>query len=153
LAVLLAAMIPTPSIAFELHGIGPRVGSVDPEGGDATFAAGMHLDFEQAGSRVHLLPNVLFWGEGGLNDVNPNFDVMYHFGSAGQVSPYVGTGVGVHFYTSDGPADASTDLGGNFFGGVLVPVRPMSLFLEAREVVSDRNQFGILTGMTFPLGH
>lgn len=45
------------------------------------------------------------------------------------------------------------DLSGNFFGGVLVPVRSMSMFLEAREVVSNQNQFGILTGMTFPLGH
>lgn len=153
LLVALALMIPSTSNAFSLGGIGPRIGMIDSDGTDGAFAAGLHLDFEKAGSRVHLLPNILFWGESGLSDVNPNFDLMYHFGHAGRVSPYLGAGVGMHFYSSDGPSDPGSDVSANFFGGILLPVRPMMLFVEARTAVSDQNQFGILTGMTFKIGH
>lgn len=151
LAALLILMIPSTCDAFALGGIGPRIGAVDPDGVDGTLAMGMHLDFEKAGSRVHLLPNILFWEENGLSDVNPSLDVMYHFGAAGTVSPYLGAGVGVHFYGSDGPGDPGTDPSANFLGGLLLPARPMTLFIEGRAAVSDRDQFGILTGATFGL--
>lgn len=148
---VLALLNPVTGSAFGIAGVGPRVGSVDPDGMDATFAAGAHLDFEQPGSHVHLIPNIMFWNKDGFGDVNPNFDVMYHFGAAGEVSPYVGAGGGLHFYSSDGPSDPGTDPSANFFGGLLVPTRAFSLFVEGRAVVSDRDEFGILTGATFPL--
>jgi hypothetical protein len=152
LVLLVPLLVPSTSDAFSLGGIGPRIGAIDPEGLDGTFAMGMHLDFEKAGSRVHLMPNVLFWDESGLSDINPNLDVMYHFSPAGRVSPYLGAGVGIHFYSSDGPGDPGSDPSANFFGGLLLPVGPTSLFLEGRAVVSDMNQFGILAGATFALG-
>jgi len=149
---LLVLFVPSTSDAFSLHGIGPRIGAVDPEGMDGTFAFGAHFDFEKAGSKIHLIPNVLFWDQSGLSDLNPNLDLMYHFSPAGRVSPYIGGGVGMHFYSSDGPSDPGSDPGANFFGGVLIPVQSSSLFFEGRAVVSDLNQFGILAGMTFSLG-
>ena len=139
--------------AFGLTGIGGRIGAMDPDGGDGTLAGAAHLDFEESGSRVHLQPNVFLWGEGGLNDVNPNLDGFYHFNPAGRVSPYVGAGVGVHFYNSDGPGDPGTDLGVNLLAGVLFPSGRTSFFAEGRYVASDRSQLGLYGGVTVPLHH
>jgi hypothetical protein len=151
LAICLLAL-PSTSSAFSLTGIGPRLGVTDPDGVDGTVAFGGGLDFQQSDTRFHLQPNVLYWSNEGLSDVNPNFDVMYHFQPAGHVSPYAGAGLGLHFYGSEGPGDPGTDLGANLFGGVLLPTHTADFFVEGRAVVSDRDQLGIYTGANFILG-
>jgi hypothetical protein len=148
---LIILLAPSVGLAMDLAGVGPRVGAVDPDGMNGTFAVGAHLDFQEAGSRVHLVPNLMFWDESGLSDVNPNLDMMYHFNPAGTVSPYMGAGVGIHFYSSEGPGNPGTDPSANFFGGLLFPSRAMSFFVEGRAVVADRDQFGVLTGVTLPV--
>ena len=97
LAFLAFALVPSSATAFDLSAIGVRAGEMDPEGAGGAFTVGGHLEFEQSGTRLHLQPGVLFWSSGSLSDVNPNFDVMYHFQRAGTVSPYVGGGAGLHF--------------------------------------------------------
>jgi len=153
LALLMAALIgfATQASAYQLAGIGGRLGSLDPEGADGTLGVGASLEFEQSGSQVHLQPNVIYWSENGLSDVNPNFDISYHFAPTGSVSPYLGAGFGLHFYGSDGPGDPGTDPGANFFGGVVLPTRTVSLFFEGRVAATDRDQFGLFTGLTFPV--
>jgi len=143
---------PTTAAAFGLYGVDAKVGVLDPEGVDGTLAVGGGLNFQQAGSHVHLMPNVVFWSENGLSDVNTNFDASYHFEPAGRVSPYLGAGVGAHFYSSDGPGDPGTDVGPNFFGGLTLPMSGASFYLEGRAAVTDRSQFGLMTGATFYLG-
>lgn len=153
LALLMAALIgfASEACAYQLAGIGARLGAIDPDGADGTLGVGAGLEFEQPGSQVHLQPNVIYWSENGLSDVNPNFDVSYHFAPAGSVSPYVGAGFGLHFYGSDGPGDPGTDPGANFFGGVTLPTRAMLLFFEGRVAATNRDQFGLFTGLTFPV--
>jgi|GEM_PF-1961562 hypothetical protein len=152
-AILMALALPHPANAFHLVGIGPRVGFTDPEGVDNTLNVGGGLDFEQAGTRFHIMPSLLYWKQDGLSDVNPNVDAMYHFSPAGHVSPYVGAGLGIHAYSQDGPDDPGTDVGMNYFGGVLFPTGGTSnLFVEARGVLADRDQFGLLGGVNFSLG-
>ena len=143
---------PTAAAAFALYGADARVGVLDPDGVDGTLAVGAGLNFQQAGSHVHLMPNVIYWSESGLSDVNTNFDASYHFEPAGRVSPYLGGGLGMHFYSSDGPGDPGTDLGPNLFGGVTLPMSGASLYLEGRTTLTDRSQFGLMTGATFYLG-
>ena len=150
---LVLLLVPSAGHAMGIGGVGARIGALDPDGMDDTFAMGAHVDLQEAGSRVHLVPNLMLWEESGLSDVNPNVDMMYHFGPAGTVSPYLGAGVGLHFYSSDGPGDPGTDPSANFFGGLLVPTRAMSLFFEGRATVADRDQFGVLTGVTIPVSH
>ncbi len=91
-----------------------------------------------------------------MQDVNPNFDLMYHFNRAGKVTPYVGGGAGMHFYSVDLPGGVNnnhSDLGANMFGGVLIPASSLRLFGEARYVASDISQFMITGGVTVPFGH
>src|SRR5216110_2636667 len=115
---------PTTAFAFALYGA------------DATLAVGAGLNFQQAGSHVHLMPNVVYWSESGLSDVNTNFDASYHFEPAGRVSPYLGGGLGMHFYSSDGPRDPGTDVGPNLYGGVTLPMSGASLYFEGRTTLT-----------------
>jgi len=153
-AVLLAAWA-APAHSFGLSGAGARLGTTDPEGADASLAGGGHLEFEEAGSRLHIMPGVLFWSNDGLTDVNPNLDLYYHFAPAGRVSPYVGAGAAVHMYSADGPGDPGTDLGLNLFGGALFPLGSSStrLFAELRHSATDLSQTSIFGGLTFPISH
>ena len=151
-ALLLALATPTPASAFTLVGAGPRLGVTDPDGVDGAMTVGAGLDFEQSGSRVHIVPSLLYWNESDLSDINPNFDVMYHFNSAGRVGPYLGGGLGIHAYSQDGPGDPGTDVGANLFGGVLFPSRGATFFMEGRAVLADRGQIGLLGGVNFNLG-
>lgn len=141
-----------PASAFAPAAMGPVVGAVDPDGVEGAFSIGAEVSLEQPGSAVHLEPNLLYWSENGLSDVNPNFDVSYHFLPSSQVSPYVGAGAGLHFYSSDGPDDPGTDPGANFFVGVTLPAQSMRFFFEGRVAATDRTQAGILAGAMFYLG-
>jgi len=152
LALLALATWSSGAHAFGLSGIGARVGSVDPEGRDGSLAAGAHLELEEQGSRVHLAPGFLYWSNDGLSDFNPNFDLFYHFSPRGRVSPYVGAGAALHFYSNDGPGDPGTDVGANFFGGVLFPSPSTRFFIEARYAATDRSQASIFGGITLPIG-
>jgi hypothetical protein len=156
LAIALALVfVPSSSSAFGLSGIGGRVGSVDPDGADGAVTVGGHFEFEESGSRLHLQPGVMFWSADGLSDVNPNFDLMYHFSPSSSVGPYLGAGAGAHFYSFDVPGadDSDTDFGANLFGGVLFPTRSLRFFAEGRYVASDRSQVMITGGVTMPLHH
>ena len=83
LAVLATAAWTAPAHSFGLSGAGVRLGATDPEGADASLAGGGHLEFEEPGSRVHIMPSVLFWSNSGVTDVNPNLDLYYHFAPSG----------------------------------------------------------------------
>ena len=138
--------------AVQLSGVGGRFGSLDPESRDQAMAVGAHLEFETVGSRVHVQPGFLYWSSDRLSDLNPNLDVFYHFAPPGQVSPYVGAGVGLHRYAFDGGPDPGTDAGANFFGGLLVPAGTTHVFLEGRYAATDRAQASILAGVTARIG-
>ncbi len=152
-AFLAAALMIAPltnASAFGLTGAGGRLGYVSPDGVDGTAAFGGHLEFQQSGSRWHLQPNVMFWSQDGVSNINPNFDVYYHFEPMGVVSPYLGAGLGVHILEFDGGGDRS-DVGANLFGGVTFPMASSNLFLEGRYAATDLSQFGINGGVTFLL--
>ena len=152
LALLALATWTSGAHAFGLSGIGGRLGTLDPEGRDGSLAAGAHLEFEQAGSRVHMTPGFLYWSNDGLSDFNPNLDLSYHFSPAGRVNPYVGAGAALHFYSNDGPGDPGTDTGANFFAGVLFPTPSSRFFIEGRYAATDRSQSSLFGGITLPFG-
>lgn len=151
-ALISVAALTNPASAFVPTAMGPVIGAVDPDGVEGALQIGAEMSLEQAGSAVHLEPNLLFWNENGLSDVNPNFDVSYHFLPAHQVSPYIGAGLGLHFYSTDSASDPGTDPGANFFGGVTVPAQSMRFFFEGRVAATDRTQAGVLAGAMFYLG-
>lgn len=147
LAAVLAA--PIPAHAFGFAGWGGKLGYISPESLEGTLTVGAHLEFAQSGSRLHLLPSVMYWNTNGLSDFSANGDLYYHFVHEGMVTPYVGAGLGLQWVDSDGSRGAETDLGANLFGGLKFPSPAASYFLEGRYTASDISQFAILGGITF----
>ncbi len=147
-AVCAGLILASPAFAFTLHGIGGKAGVTDPENGDMTPVGSIHLEFEQGGTRWHMLPSVRFWSENGVSDVNPNLDFYYHFMPPGAITPYLGAGVGVHAYSVD-HGENNTDLGANVFGGLRFPASHVHFFAEARYAATDLSQFDLVGGITF----
>jgi hypothetical protein len=152
LMVLLAPALAR-SQSFTLTGIGGRVGMVDPEGGDSTVGLGFHLEFAKPGSRWHLAPEILYWSDDPLTDVSVGVNGYYHFLPPGRVTPYVGAGAGIHFYSFDVEGvDGETDAALNLLGGVRFPLGENAhLFAEVRYVATDLDQVQAYGGFTVPL--
>lgn len=147
LAGLLAT--PPPASAFNLTGFGGKLGYLTPENRDGTLAVGAHMEFERSGSRVHLIPSVMYWKADDLSDLSANADLYYHFFPEGQITPYLGAGLGLNAYHSDGSNQSDTKLGVNLIGGFRFPAPSVHYFLEGRYTAGSVTQFGILGGITF----
>lgn len=144
----LLAMGAMPAHAFGLSGIGGKIGFANPDDLESTTMWGAHAEFERPGSRLHLMPNVMYWNEDGVRDLSANFDVYHHFGPEGTVTPYLGAGVGMNFYDFEGGGD-ETDLGFNVMGGLKLPGPSSHYFIEGRYSASEFSQFALLGGVTF----
>ena len=140
---------PPPASAFGLTGFGGKLGYLTPENRDGTLAVGAHLEFEQQGSYLHLLPNVMYWQVGDLSDLSGNADLYYHFASEGQVTPYVGAGLGINSFRDDRSNQSEAKLGLNVIGGLRFPAPAAHYFVEGRYTASDISQFSVLGGITF----
>lgn len=148
LAITLLMVSPGVSHAFRLAGWGGKVGVLDPDGGDSGPAVSAHLEYDQRGTAWHILPSAMFWDSDRTTGLSVNFDMYYHFVSAGSTTPYLGAGVGVNHFDFDG-SDDSTRLGLNLFGGLRFPMRAGHLFLEGRYTSSRVDQTSLLGGVTF----
>ena len=109
----------------------------------------MHAEFEQHGTQLHLLPNLMYWNEDRMRDVSPNLDVYYHFNREGRVTPYFGGGLGLHFIRDERGDRGGTDVGMNLLGGLRFPGAGNHYFLEGRYTATELSQFAVLGGVTF----
>ena len=148
-ATLAMALMAVPVHAYEVSGMGGKLGYASPENLDGTASLGVHAELEKPNTHVHLLPNLMYWKVDRVRDVAPNMDVYYHFNPEGRVTPYLGGGLGVNFVHNSRVDRGSTDLGVNVMGGVRFPAATNHYFLEGRYTASDINQVSVLTGITF----
>jgi opacity protein-like surface antigen len=143
---------PPPASAFGLTGLGGKLGFMAPENLDGTMVVGGHLEFEQHGSRVHLVPGLMYWKSNNVSDLAANADLYYHFSPEGVITPYVGAGLGLNFLSNERSSDSTTKLGANLFGGLRIPAANLHYFFEGRYTASDLSQFALLAGVTFHTG-
>jgi hypothetical protein len=143
------AVIPVTSHAFEMTGAGGKVGYASPEDLDGTAMVGGQVELEQSNTRIHLVPNLMYWKVDGVSDVNPNFDVYYHFRPEEKPSPYLGGGVGINRSHSEGTDRTDTNLGANVIGGMRFPAGSHNYFVEGRLTASEVSQVSLLGGITF----
>ncbi len=146
---LMLVAAPRGALAFRLSGGGASLGFTNPEDLDGTLDVGGHVEFEQAGTRVHLIPGVRFWNVNGTSDLNVNGDLYYHLNPEGVATPYLGAGLGLHMMNNDRTDESSTSLGPNLFGGVRFPARTAHTFVEARLALAEVSQFAVRGGMTW----
>jgi opacity protein-like surface antigen len=140
---------PPPAGAFDLSGFGGKLGYLTPESRGGTVAVAAHLEFEKQGSRVHLMPNLMYWKAGDLRDLSANADLYYHFADEGLVTPYLGAGLGVNAFRDDRSDQSDTKLGVNMIGGVRFPAETVHYFAEGRYTAGGISQFAVLGGLTF----
>ena len=143
LLILALCAVPAISHAYDMTGAGGKLGVTSPENLEQTVMIGGHLEFEKSDTRLHLMPNVMYWNVDHVSDFQPNMDVYYHFNRGNQVSPYLGGGLGLNVRTDD------TSLGANLIGGVRFPSHSNCYFLEGRFTASDQDQVAVLGGVTF----
>jgi len=141
--------VPAGAQTFGMSGFGGKIGYAAPENLDGTPEFGVHAEFERPGSRVHLMPSVMYWNTNDIRNINPNLDLYYHFEPQHAVSPYLGAGLGVNMLRNHVTEASDTNLGANFFGGVRLPAASSTGFLEGRFTAADRSAFAVLAGMTF----
>jgi hypothetical protein len=149
---LFLMLAPGSAAAYSMSGMGGRLGYTSPEDLDGTASVSVHAELERSGTRLHLMPNVAYWNVDRVRDLNPNFDVYYHFGPEGRVNPYLGGGLGLNFVQDRRFDRGDTNLGMNMVGGLAFPGSSSSTrhyFLEGRVTASDVNQVSVLTGVTF----
>jgi len=153
LAAAAALAACAPAGAMEATAAGVKLGVVNPDGGDASLAVGMHMEFTEPTSRWHLAPELLFWKDTDyVSDFAVNGNVFYEFGRAARTRPYLGMGLNINFLTIDVPGedDNEVDLGLNLLGGVLLPISSgVRGFAEGRYAVTDLDHLMLLTGLTF----
>jgi hypothetical protein len=139
------------SWAFDVAGVGGRIGVTDPDALDPTPSLGVHAEMEQRGSQLHLMPNLSYWNSDRVSNVNPNLDMYYHFERDNHPSPYLGGGLGLNFRHNDRVDRSQTDVGVNVIGGMSFPDRSTArrYYLEGRYTASEMNQISLMTGITF----
>jgi hypothetical protein len=125
------------------------LGFTTPEHEDGTMTLGGHVEMEESGTRLHLLPNLMYWKVDRLSDLNPNFDVTYHFGREGQTTPYLGGGLGLNWMHSERTDRSNAELGANLIGGFRFPGVSNRYFLEGRWTASEVSQVAVLGGISF----
>ncbi len=152
---------------FGPKGVGGFLGYVDPEHVGGTIGFGAVVDM---GTVVPLLGvdlEALYWSksEGPAGDENTWRDLVlavhlkYRLPvSSASLKPYVGGGIGPHFYKHEsertGRSDTDTKFGLHLLAGAEYQVAPrVTAFGDWRyALVSDINQFAIFAGAKFKLG-
>jgi opacity protein-like surface antigen len=149
--MLLFALVAIPVTArgFTVSGVGAKVGYASPQDLSSTAMVGGHVELEQGGTRIHLMPNVMYWKTNDVSNVNPNLDLYYHFRPEGTVTPYLGAGVGLDVNHFDNTDHTDTNFAANVMGGVRIPGGGNHYFIEGRLKASDVSQVAVMGGMTF----
>lgn len=149
LLILLSIAVPRSARAYGFEGVGGKLGYSSAEDLNGTAALSVHAEFDQTGSRLHLLPNMTYWQTDGMRDLSPNFDMYYHFNPEGTMTPYLGGGLGLNFIHRDRFREGSTDVGMNLVGGLRFPSAENHYFLEGRYTASAVSQAMVMAGVTF----
>jgi len=148
-----------------LNRLGLEAGLVDPEAAGSTIGFGAFADLGNLARDVRLSSHLGYWSksenafgaEASVRDISLGARARYMFHvSSPTFQPYVGTGLGLHFFHMKAGVpgfivqDSATKLGLDLGGGVLTPVSPMTdLFADLWYTVADINQFSMKAGVSF----
>jgi hypothetical protein len=143
-----------------LRGIGARLSYVNPEDLDGTFGLGAHADFGDFLPSLAFYPSITYWRSSldvpgfdvSFTEIALNSDVHYYIPSHGNISPYLGGGLGIIFSSLE-DVDSDTDLGINFLGGLETYLSPkMKGFMQTRVKFDGLDTFKLTAGFTARVG-
>jgi hypothetical protein len=140
-----------PAESASVTGIGPRFGfSLDPD----QLVLGGQLLIGEVAPNMTFDPNLEFGFGDNVTVIGLGLDLHYHFKlTNSEWRPYLGAGVGIHFYDQDvqPPAsdNTSTEVGGNIILGVGVPTGGSRFFTEMKLGVGDIPSLKMVAGWNF----
>ena len=150
---------------FGLNAIGVEAGLVDPEAAGSTIGFGAFANLGNIARDVRLSSHLGYWSksenafgaEASIRDISVGARAKYMFHvSSPKLQPYVGTGLGLHFFHMKAGIpgfmveDTVTKVGLDLGGGVLTPVSPKTdLFGDVWYTIADVNQFSMKVGLAF----
>lgn len=148
-----------------LTALGVEAGLVDPEAAGSTIGFGAFANLGNITRDVRLSSHLGYWSksenafgaEASIRDLSVGARAKYMFHvSSPKLQPYLGTGLGLHFFHMKAGIpgftveDTVTKLGWDLGGGVLTPVSPKTdLFGDMWYTVSDINEFTMKVGLAF----
>ena len=153
------------SSGLGLTALGVEAGLVDPEAAGSTIGFGAFANLGNIARDVRLSSHLGYWSksenafgaEASIRDISLGARAKYMFHvSSPKLQPYVGTGLGLHFFHMKAGIpgftveDTVTKLGWDLGGGVLTPVSPKAdLFGDMWYTVADINEFTMKVGLAF----
>lgn len=150
-ALALLAVLPVTSSAAPFAAFGPHLGF---SSGPNQFVVGGQLQWVDVAPELDFVPSV----DLGIGDnttlVSLNGDFHYRLDTRTQWQPYVGGGVGIHFFSYDnvGPGvdRSATRAGGQFIAGADVETKNRSrFFAELKVGFADSPDFKAMAGWSF----
>jgi hypothetical protein len=148
-------------------GIGAKIGYLKPEDIDGTFTVGAVVDLGTFIPELHWDASIQYWSasndeldyDWSWTDVAIKSTVRYLFPTGGNVAPYAGGGLGIHFYSweHDGPvgsySDSDSEFGFHILGGVEFPLAPQwKVQVEAEYASADLDQIAVVANFIYALG-
>lgn len=98
----------------------------------------------------YLNPNVEWVLADNAKQATFNFDFHYDFAHRGELTFWVGAGLGVLYFNPDGPRESNTDLGLNLlFGTAFLRGRDVIPYLQAKVIVADDSELVVGFGVRF----
>lgn len=150
-ALALLAVLPAASFAGSFTAFGPHLGFSQ---GPDQFVIGGHLQWGDIAPQLDFVPGIDIGFGDRTTAVSLNGDFHYRIDTKTQWQPYVGGGVGIHFYSFDRPGpgqdDSATQAGGHFIAGADVATQHHSrFFAELKLGFADSPDFKALAGWSF----
>lgn len=150
LALAFLAALPAASFAGSFTAFGPHLGFSQ---GPDQFVIGGHLQWGDVAPQLDFVPSVDLGFGDNTTLVSLNGDFHYRIDTNTTWQPYVGGGVGIHFFSFDngiGNNDSDTEAGGHFIAGADVATKGHSrFFAEIKLGFADSPDFKALAGWSF----
>lgn len=151
LALAILAVLPTLSSAGPFTAFGPQLGFSQ---GPDQFVVGGHLQWGDVAPQLDFVPGIDLGFGDNTTLISLNGDFHYRIDTRTQWQPYVGGGVGIHFFSFDNPGpgldSSDTRAGGHFIAGADVATKGRSrFFVEMKLGFGDSPDFKALAGWSF----
>jgi hypothetical protein len=146
LASAMLAVLPVVAGAESFTAFGPQLGfSQTPD----QFVVGGHLQWGDVAPQLDFVPGIDLGFGDNTTLVSLNGDFHYRINTQTQWQPYVGGGVGIHFFSFDN-GGSDTRAGGHFIAGADVATKGHSrFFAEMKLGFGDSPDLKVLAGWSF----
>ena len=150
-AFVMLVVLPRASSAGSFTAFGPQIGF---RSGPDQIVFGGHLQWGDVAPQLDFVPGIDLGFGDNVTLVSVNGDFHYRLDTKTQWQPYVGGGIGLHFFSFDNPGPgldhSDTRAGGQLIAGADVETKSHSrFFAELKLGLGDSPDFKAMAGWSF----